>query len=261
MSPQFCPNQLLTKLALLLFYHRIFWINKRFVRWLWGIGILTVLWTISIYLVKWMLCWPVPFTWDKTLPGGTCIDIPIFLAASETINSVIDFVMIAMAIRIVTTLKMSISEKIRLSILFSVGSLYVDHERLEMTMIQATNMTKGPVLLVSLRLPRHIQRHVSVPLNPAQGPRASSAGDGHCKLMERCLLTLMRLQIQAFLTRYGTLPRWRLASYAAARQPTPLCSLPSVCPSHCRLYFRLCDHPKGDHMAARKEAMMERGFP
>lgn len=162
MSPQFCPNQLLTKLALLFFYHRIFWVDKLFVRWLWGIGILTVLWTISAYLVQWMRCWPVPFTWDKTLPGGTCINIPIFLAVNETINSVIDFVMIAMAIRIVTTLRMSLGEKIRLSILFSVGSLYVDHERLEMTMIQVTDVTKGPVLLVSLRLPRHIEQHVSV---------------------------------------------------------------------------------------------------
>ncbi|KAJ0115789.1 hypothetical protein J7T55_010612 [Diaporthe amygdali] len=123
MSPQFCPNQLLTKLTLLLFYHRIFWINKRFVRWLWCIGVLTVLWTISVYLVKWMLCWPVAYTWDKTLSGGKCIEIPAFLAASETINSVIDFVMIAMAIRIVATLQMSFSEKFRLSILFSVGSL------------------------------------------------------------------------------------------------------------------------------------------
>lgn len=124
MSPQFCPNQLLTKLSLLLFYYRIFWIHKGFVRWLWCIGIVTVVWTISTYLVKWMLCWPVAYTWDKTLSGGKCIKMPAFFAANETINSVIDFVMIALAIRIVTTLKMSFSEKIRLSILFSVGSLY-----------------------------------------------------------------------------------------------------------------------------------------
>lgn len=123
MSAQFCPNQLLTKMSLLLFYHRIFWINKKFVRWLWCIGVLVSLWTISVYLVKWMLCWPVSYTWDKALPGGKCIDIPVFLAASETINSLIDFVMIAMAIRIVITLKMSLSEKIRLSVLFSLGSL------------------------------------------------------------------------------------------------------------------------------------------
>lgn len=82
------------------------------------------MWTISTYLVKWMLCWPVAYTWDKPLSGGKCIKMPAFFAANETINSVIDFVMIALAIRIVTTLKMSLSEKIRLSILFSVGSLY-----------------------------------------------------------------------------------------------------------------------------------------
>lgn len=170
MSPQFCPNQLLTKLTLLLFYHRIFWINKRFVRWLWCIGILTVLWTVSVYLVKWMLCWPVAYTWNKTLSGGKCIEIPAFLAASETINSVIDFVMIAMAIRIVATLQMSFIEKFRLSILFSVGSLYVyTHAP---NKVRETNVTAGLVSLVSSRLPRPIQLHVSiipVPiLNPVQ---------------------------------------------------------------------------------------------
>lgn len=52
--------------------------------------------------------------------------MPEFFAANETINSVIDFVMIALAIRIVTTIKMTLGEKIRLSILFSVGSLYAE---------------------------------------------------------------------------------------------------------------------------------------
>lgn len=81
------------------------------------------MWTISVYLVKWMMCWPVEYIWNKALPGGKCIKMPVFFAVNESVNSVIDFVMIALAIRIVTTLQMSLYEKIRLSILFSVGSL------------------------------------------------------------------------------------------------------------------------------------------
>ncbi|POS70503.1 hypothetical protein DHEL01_v211099 [Diaporthe helianthi] len=123
MAPQFCPNQLLTKSTLLLFYYRIFSIHKGFVRWLWCIGILTILWTFSAYLVKWIMCWPVAYIWDKSLPGGKCIKMPVFFAVNESVNSAIDFVMIGLAIRIVMSLKMSLYEKIRLSILFSVGSL------------------------------------------------------------------------------------------------------------------------------------------
>ena len=52
--------------------------------------------------------------------------MPVLFAVNEIINSVIDFVMIALAIiRIVSTLQMSLYERIRLSILFSVGSLCV----------------------------------------------------------------------------------------------------------------------------------------
>lgn len=104
----------------------MFWIHKGFVRWLWCIGILTVLWTITAYLIKWMFCWPVTCIWDKSLPGGKCIKIPVLFAVNEIINSVIDFLMIALAIiRIVSILQMSLYERIRLSILFSVGSLCV----------------------------------------------------------------------------------------------------------------------------------------
>lgn len=76
-----------------MFYHRIFWIQKNFDRGLWGIGIVTVLWSISVYLVKWLMRSPVAYTWDISLPGGTCINISIFLVVSGTINSVLDFIL------------------------------------------------------------------------------------------------------------------------------------------------------------------------
>lgn len=126
MSPQFCPNQLFAKSSLLFFYHRIFWVNEKTSLWLWVVGIVQVLWTISAYLVKWMLCWPVPYTWDKTLPGGgKCINIPVFLAASETVNSMIDFVMLGLAMQVVYNLHISWGEKLRIGVLFSLGALYV----------------------------------------------------------------------------------------------------------------------------------------
>ncbi|KAK2603557.1 hypothetical protein QQS21_004237 [Conoideocrella luteorostrata] len=123
MSPQFCPNQLFVKLSLLMFYNRIFWIDKNFTRWLWGVAIAQVLLGIATYVGRWMRCWPVAYTWDRTLLGGSCINIPVFLAINETANSVVDLVMLGLAIRIVSTLHMRTREKIKLSILFSLGGL------------------------------------------------------------------------------------------------------------------------------------------
>lgn len=123
MSPQFCGNQLFTKLSLLFLYYRIFWVNKTFVRWLYGLGVIQIAWFISAYLVKWMMCWPVQYIWDKTIPGGTCTNIGAFLAASETINSLVDFAMLGLAVWTVQSLKVSRASKWRLSILFSLGGL------------------------------------------------------------------------------------------------------------------------------------------
>ncbi|QKX63161.1 uncharacterized protein TRUGW13939_10330, partial [Talaromyces rugulosus] len=47
----------------------------------------------------------------------------VFLAASETINSVIDFVMLALAIQVISNLQISMGEKLRIGVLFSLGTL------------------------------------------------------------------------------------------------------------------------------------------
>lgn len=112
-----------TKLSLLFLYYRLFWVNRCFVRWLYGIGLVQIAWLIVKYTAKWLWCSPVRYTWDKTIPGGKCFDIKPFLAVTEATNSIVDFVMIGLAVWIVQTLQMSTYEKLRLSILFTVGGL------------------------------------------------------------------------------------------------------------------------------------------
>ncbi|KAI1392108.1 uncharacterized protein F4822DRAFT_389641 [Hypoxylon trugodes] len=123
MSPQFCGNQLFSKLSLFALYYRIFSVNETFLRWIYSLVGLQIAWFISAYVVKWNLCSPAPFAWDKTIEGGTCIDIGAFLAASETINSLVDFAMIGLAVWIVQSLQVDTSTKWRLCILFSLGGL------------------------------------------------------------------------------------------------------------------------------------------
>lgn len=123
MSPQYTLNQVFSKLTLIFLYHRVFSVDEVFVRWLYGLGIAQIAWAIPTYVVKWNLCSPIEYTWDKSVPGGTCINIGPFLAATEAFNSLIDFAMIGLAIWIVQTLRMSTANKWKLAVLFSIGGL------------------------------------------------------------------------------------------------------------------------------------------
>lgn len=56
---------------------------------------------------------------------GWCINTSAFLAASETPNSLSDFVIVGIAIGMLHQLRISKSDKWKLMILFAIGSRYV----------------------------------------------------------------------------------------------------------------------------------------
>ncbi len=165
MSPQYCGNQLFSKLSLVLLYYRLFSIDETFVRWLYGLSILQIGWFISSYITKWLLCTPIAFTWDKS-GTGTCIDTGAFLAASETINSLVDFAMIGLAIWIVQSLRVDTATKWRLSVLFSLGGLYVLYSPCRRA--KKANQCTVQVSSASSRLAKHTRLHVRT--HPAVPP-------------------------------------------------------------------------------------------
>jgi hypothetical protein len=122
MAAQFCMQQLFAKLSLLCLYYRLFSVGRAFVRCIYFLGTVQVLWSIATYLVHYFECNPPARLWNKKIPG-TCVNSPAFLAAGETPNSLVDFAMVVMAIWIVQSLKMSTAVKLKLSILFSLGGL------------------------------------------------------------------------------------------------------------------------------------------
>ncbi|PHH61184.1 hypothetical protein CDD81_707 [Ophiocordyceps australis] len=122
MAAQFCLQQLFAKLSLLCLYYRLFYIRRAFVRCIYILGALQLIWSIATFMVHWFLCSPPQKLWDKKLPGS-CINAPAFLAAGEPPNSLMDFALIAMAIWIVQSLHMTTATKVKLSFLFALGGL------------------------------------------------------------------------------------------------------------------------------------------
>ena len=122
MAPQYCGNQLFTKLSLLRFYHRIFYISETCIAIIWTLAGVQTAWFIATYLVHYFDCTPVSKYWNTREPGY-CIDGNLFLIIGETLNSAVDFIMIIVALWMVGPLRLDRAAKLWLFFLFVVGGL------------------------------------------------------------------------------------------------------------------------------------------
>jgi large-conductance mechanosensitive channel len=116
MAAQFCLQQLFAKLSILALLYRFFFVDVVFVRAIYVTG------TIVTYVLHWVECTPPARLWNPKLKGH-CLNAPAFLAAGESINSVVDFVIVGLAIYMVQHLHLRASVKAKLAILFGLGSM------------------------------------------------------------------------------------------------------------------------------------------
>ncbi|KAF3067104.1 hypothetical protein GL218_08768 [Daldinia childiae] len=122
LGAQFCLQQLFAKFSLLFLYYRFFSRRRSFVIWVWIVGIIQLLWSVATYLVHYFACIPPKKSWTPTAPGH-CINNPAFLAGGESINSLLDFALVGLAIWMVQALHMKTVVKIQLCFLFALGGL------------------------------------------------------------------------------------------------------------------------------------------
>jgi hypothetical protein len=124
MAAQFCLQQLFAKLSILALFYRFFFVDVKFVRAVYAVGAVQVVWSIVTYMLHWFECTPPAKLWTPKMKGS-CLNAPAFLAAGESINSVVDFVIVGLAIYMVQHLHLKTAVKAKLAILFGLGSLYV----------------------------------------------------------------------------------------------------------------------------------------
>ena len=78
---------------------------------------------IAIFIATIFQCSPVAYEWDKTKPGGKCVDQLAFDRWLSLPNILIDVMMLAVPLPLVWTLRISSGNKIGLTMLFVVGSM------------------------------------------------------------------------------------------------------------------------------------------
>ncbi|KAI0472063.1 hypothetical protein GGR56DRAFT_677909 [Xylariaceae sp. FL0804] len=123
-TPFYYVNQLFAKASLFVLYHRVFWSDRAFVRWIYALAAVHVAWFVTFFFLVLFLCRPVSKWWDVagTQPGR-CIDGNAFLVPEETINSAVDLAMVGLTVAMVLGLRTREHVKRRLAFVFTLGGL------------------------------------------------------------------------------------------------------------------------------------------
>jgi hypothetical protein len=109
-----------TKISILVLYLRV--LTYHYARWIsWAILVLTIIYNIIGFAVQITTCIPLQKLWDATR-YGTCH--PLALAwVFVGLHVTTDFIVFALPIPIITTLTISLRQKLLLAFLFGLGFL------------------------------------------------------------------------------------------------------------------------------------------
>ncbi|KAE8384489.1 hypothetical protein BDV23DRAFT_177019 [Aspergillus alliaceus] len=110
----------LTKISILLLYVRLFiqrWF--RFTCWTWISVILAF--TIGTVFSSIFQCSPVQYAFNKSVPGGTCINMTAFWYANAAFNILSDLVIIVLPVPVISNLQLPLKSKVALCGIFAVG--------------------------------------------------------------------------------------------------------------------------------------------
>ena len=87
-------------------------------------------WAISIVLESFLLCSPVEFNWNPTLPSGKCGNRNVAFVMAGVLNMVTDLMVMALPLPYIWGLQLPLGRKIGLTLVFCLGLLYVQSSNL-----------------------------------------------------------------------------------------------------------------------------------
>jgi len=108
------------KVSILDTYIKIFRVPL-FIKICYAYLVVQVLWLIGAFLNIILLCRPLAYLWDKTIPGGVCADLEASYFSAHIIILVLDFGLAVLPIPVLWKLRMSTRKKIGVSLMFSIG--------------------------------------------------------------------------------------------------------------------------------------------
>lgn len=119
--PLYAINVTLVKMSILCFYHRIFSVAS-FRRINYGAGIFCLVWFTAAFIGDMLYCIPIRQFWDPTA-GGSCFNFADYFLAMELIDLLLDVVIIALPLKTIASLHLSLRKKLALLGIFLLSVL------------------------------------------------------------------------------------------------------------------------------------------
>jgi hypothetical protein len=114
----------ITYYSVLAWYIRVF-PNTTLRKWSIYVGIGAGLFMISCFVVEIFQCTPIAFFWDRSIPGGHCVDRYRLYVSSSILHILTILLLFLMPVPTVWALQLTTSRKCGLIVVFSVGALSV----------------------------------------------------------------------------------------------------------------------------------------
>lgn len=110
----------LIKTSICLFYIRIFSTRRfRLAAWI-VIGFITA-WSVTVVLTGFLICQPLAFNWDQTIPGGHCGNETVMFIWIGILDLCTDVAVFALPVPMIWGLKIARGKKMALSGIFGLG--------------------------------------------------------------------------------------------------------------------------------------------
>lgn len=124
------PSMLATKIALLLWYRRLFIVQQLWLRIFWWVNMVyIVLWAIGSTISYMFSCVPIQYYWERfdhiSTLHGTCRNTTTADGLPLILDLISDVAIMALPIATIATLQMPLARKVALMTVFSVGLMYV----------------------------------------------------------------------------------------------------------------------------------------
>ncbi|KAJ5087816.1 Satratoxin biosynthesis SC1 cluster protein [Penicillium angulare] len=129
----------LIKTSICLFYLRIFSTVKRFQIICWTVIGFIVCWGIMVILTAFLLCHPLAFNWDQSIPGGKCANEPAAFIAVGVLDLATDVCVFALPIPMIWNLHAPMATRAALSSVFGLGLLTMVVSILRIVALVATD--------------------------------------------------------------------------------------------------------------------------
>ena len=139
----------LPKLSILAIYLRIF-PQKSFRTACYIVGAIVIAVAIADVVAGVTLCTPLAYLWDKSVPGGHCINIVAFYRYGPMPNAFTDLAMLLLPIPLIWDLHTSRHIKVGVTLSFLTGSMYVLGGPIEFLCSSNANECVGSGLITSI---------------------------------------------------------------------------------------------------------------